>query len=158
MPTPLSDALLESLQDPTTALAAAFVIARWHPEHIAFAARTMAGPTSQGCESQTRRRHLKTNGAHRKDEARLSKRDRTDEALAAEMRSNPDGTIGDWAMTIRVSRTTCVSALHRLRNAGLAESAEGRWKLTEEPPPREPAAKWVRPLNADREGRAPAHV
>jgi hypothetical protein len=54
MPVPLSDALLESLKDPTTALAAAFVIARWHPEHIAFAARAMAGPTSQGCESARR--------------------------------------------------------------------------------------------------------
>jgi hypothetical protein len=91
----------------------------------------------------------KRNGA-RKDEARVSKRDRTDEALAAEMRSNPDGTIGDWAMTISVSRTTCVSALHRLRDAGLAESAEGRWKLTKEPPQREPPPQWVRPLNAER--------
>ena len=152
MPVPLSETLLESLKDPTTALAAAFVIARQHPELMAFAAKAMAGPTSP-CGEKTPRRRAKRNGA-RKDEARVSKRDRTDEALAAEMRSNPDGTIGDWAMTISVSRTTCVSALHRLRNAGLAESAEGRWKLTEEPPPREPAPKWVRPLNADHEERA----
>jgi hypothetical protein len=152
MPVQLPDALLESLRDPTTALAAAFVIARQHPELMAFAAKAMAGPTSP-CGEKTPRRRAKRNGA-RKDEARVSKRDRTDEALAAEMRSNPDGTVGDWAMTISVSRTTCVSALHRLRDAGLAESAEGRWKLTKEPPQREPPPQWVRPLNADREERA----
>ena len=158
MPVPLSDALLESLKDRTTALAAAFVIARWHPEHIAFAARTMTEPLSQPWERPARRRakHPKANGAHKpqRDDARLSKRDRTDEALAAEMKSNPDGVIGDWARTIGVSRTTCISGLHRLRDAGLAESAEGRWHLVEEPPPREPPPKWVRPLNADREERA----
>jgi hypothetical protein len=151
MPVPLSDALLESLRDPTTALAAAFVIAKWHPEHIAFVSRTMAGPPP--CETAPRRRtkRAKTNGAHRKDEARLSKRDRTDEALTAEMRSNSDGSIADWAMTIRVSRTTCVSALHRLRDAGLAQSAEGKWRLTEEPAPRDPPQLWVKPPSAVRE-------
>ena len=142
MPVPLSDDIAESLKDPTTALAAAFVIARWHPELMAFAARTMAGPISQG---SPRRRRTKRNGA-RKDEARLSKRDRTDEALVAEMKSSPDGAIGDWALTIGVSRTTCVSALHRLKNAGLTTSDGKRWRLIEEEAPREPAAKWARPI------------
>ena len=45
------------------------------------------------------------------------------------MRSNPEGLIKDWATTIHKSRTRCFSALHRLREAGLAESVEGRWRL-----------------------------
>ena len=117
---------------------------QWHPEHIAFVSRTMAGPTSP-CGEKAPRRRTKRNGA-RKDEARLSKRDRTDEALIAEMKSNPDGAIGDWARTIGVSRTTCVSALHRLKNAGLTASDGKRWRLIEEEAPREPAAKWARPI------------
>ena len=62
---------------------------------------------------------------------RRAQRDRDHEALLAALRSNPDGSIGDWATTIHKSRTSCVSALHRLRDAGRAESAEGKWRLVE---------------------------
>jgi DNA-binding transcriptional ArsR family regulator len=74
------------------------------------------------------------------------------------MRRNTEATIGELATAVGKSRSSIVAALHRLREAGLAESADGRWHRVEEPPPREPAAKWVRPLNADREERAPAPV
>jgi hypothetical protein len=153
MPTPLSDALLESLRDPTTALAAAFVIARWHPEHIAFAARTMTGP--RPCETPPRRR-TKANGAHRKDEARLSRRDQDDERLLDAMRRNTEATIGELATAVGKSRPSIVSGLHRLRDAGLTESANGKWKLTEEPAPREPPAKWTAPLSASQRAHAGA--
>jgi hypothetical protein len=92
MPHPLSDALLESLRDPTTAQAAAFVIARWHPEHIAFAAKTMAGGSSLREETPPRRRRTKANGKHLKDEVRLSKRDQDDERLLDAMRRNTEAT------------------------------------------------------------------
>jgi hypothetical protein len=98
------------------------------------------------------RRGRKTNG-HRKPRAnggdpRLAKREADDQALVNAMRSNPEGSIGDWATTIGKSRTSCVSALHRLRGAGLAESDGGRWALVEESGPREPAPRWVAPLSA----------
>ena len=79
-----------------------------------------------------------------------------DQALVSVMRSNPEGSIGDWSQTIHKSRTSTVSALHRLRDAGLAESAKGKWRLAEEPAPREPLAKWIEPLSAAREQRAHA--
>ena len=109
----------------------------------------MAGPSSQ-CTPRLPR--AKANGA---DETRLSRRDQDDERLLDAMRRNTEATIGELAKAVGKSRSSIVTALHRLRDAGLAESAEGSWRLTEAPPPREPAAKWVRPLNADREGRAP---
>jgi hypothetical protein len=87
---------------------------------------------------------------------RRAQRDRDDEALLAAMRSNPEGSIGDWAAMIHKSRTSCVSGLHRLRNAGLAKSDEGRWRLTEEPPPRSPPERWTAPLSASQ--RAHAHA
>ena len=79
---------------------------------------------------------------------RRAKRNADDEALVAAMRSNPEGLIKDWATTIHKSRTSCFSALHRLREAGLAESVEGRWRLTEEPAPKVSTPRWVSPLKA----------
>jgi hypothetical protein len=67
-----------------------------------------------------------------------AQRDRDDEALVDAMRANPEGSIGDWTLTVPKSRTSVVSALHRLRDAGLAESVESKWRLVEEPAPREP--------------------
>ena len=58
----------------------------------------------------------------------------------------PGGSIGDWAAAIGKSRSSTVSALHRLRDAGLVESVGGKWRLIEEPAPREPAPKWVAPV------------
>ena len=94
----------------------------------------------------------KSSGARNGDRRREA-RDRDDESLVAAMRSNPDGSIGDWAMTIRKSRTSCVSALQRLRAAGLAQSVEGKWKLTAPPAP---PARWTAPVSATQ--RAHAHA
>jgi hypothetical protein len=94
----------------------------------------------------------KSNGTHKPDngdlylDRRREARDRDDELLLEVMRKNPEGSIGDWATTIHKSRTSCVSALHRLRDAGLAESAEGKWRLVESEAPRAP--RWVEPVSA----------
>ena len=99
----------------------------------------------------------KANGVVRRARTpRLAKREADDQALLAALRSTPEGSINDWATTIGKSRTSCVSALHRLRDAGLAESREGKWRLTEEPAPREPPAKWIELLSASQ--RAHAHA
>ena len=52
------------------------------------------------------------------------------------MRSNPEGSINDWATTVSKSQTSCVSALYRLRATRLAESNGGRWVLVEAEAPR----------------------
>ena len=65
------------------------------------------------------------------DETWLSKRDQDDEKLVEAMRRNTEATIGDLATAVGKSRSSIVSALHRLRDAGLAQSAEGKWKFTE---------------------------
>ena len=67
------------------------------------------------------------------------------------MRRNTEATIGDLSIAVGKSRSSIVTALHRLREAGLAQSAEGKWKLTEEPAPREPPQRWVKPPSAVRE-------
>jgi hypothetical protein len=71
-----------------------------------------------------------------------------------------DGVINDWATVVGKSRTSVVAALHRVRDAGLAESVEGKWRLTEEPAPREPAPRWTAPLSAapGRDSRAHVHA
>ena len=52
-------------------------------------------------------------------------RDRDDENLLQAMRDSPEGSIGSWAAAIGKSRTSVVSALGRLRDAGLAEILRG---------------------------------
>jgi hypothetical protein len=163
----LSDAVADQLRDRTCALAAAFIIATRHPDVLQFVARTVCGdvPTELRPNGAVRRvckgnghRKLRNNGDDPHLSRRREARDRDDEALLAVMRSNPDGSIGDWVTMIHKSRTSCVSALHRLRDAGLAESVEGKWKLVGLEAPREPAAKWIAPLSATagREHRAHA--
>ena len=146
---PLSDHVANQLQDPTTALAVAVVIASLHPEVLQW----VVGFATPPAEPVWRR-----SGGHRKprNNARLAKREIDDQALVKAMRSNSEGSINDWATTISKSQTSCVSALQRLRDAGLAESLEGKWKLDGPEAPRETAAKWIEPLSATagRERRA----
>jgi hypothetical protein len=167
MPHPLPEALTAVLQlDRTAALAAAFVIGTHHADVLQWVVRILRGdapmpkPKANGAVRRGRRanshRKPRNNGGDRYLSRRRAQRDRDDESLVAAMRSNSDGSINDWATTIGKSRTSCVSGLHRLRAAGLAESVEGRWRLTEEPAPREPPAKWIAPLSASQ--RAHAHA
>ena len=161
MPDPLSADFAATLRsDPVAALAAAFIIETHHPNVLHWVARAV-----QPVAPKRRRRKRSANGVHKLAAGadayvvrRRRKRDRDDQALVEQMRTNPEGSIGDWATTIHKSRTSCVSALHRLRDAGLAESIEGRWKLVAPEAPRETAAKWIEPLSATagRERRAHA--
>ena len=162
--TPLPDQVSVLLRSsPTAAIAALLLISTSHRGLLDWFSRTVAPepqPQARPKANGAPRRARKANG-HRKprnngDDSRLVKREADDQALVIVMRSNPDGSIGDWSQTIHKSRTSTVSALHRLREAGLAESAEGKWKLTEELPPREPAQPWIPPLKGPREQRAHA--
>ena len=154
----LSDAVADQLRDRTCALAAAFIIGARHPEVLVFAARMVGAPEPQP-RPKLNSAGRKANG-HRKPrdnggDSRLPTRDEADKRLLEAMRKNPDGVINDCVMVVGKSRTSVVAGLHRLRAAGLAKSDEGKWALIEDPPPREPAAKWIAPLSA-REHRAHA--
>ena len=59
------------------------------------------------------------------------------------------GSIGDWPAAIGKSRSSTVSGLHRLRDAGLAEAAEGKWRLTEPEAPITPPERWTKPVRGD---------
>jgi hypothetical protein len=173
---PLPDTVSVLLRSsPTAAMAALLLISTSHRGLLDWFSRTVCGDAAveSGPESQPKPRGRtlpragktsKSNG-HRQPRSngddpylsgRRAQRDRDDQALLAALRSNPEGSIGDWATTIRKSRTSCVSGLHRLRAAGLAQSVEGKWKQTEPPAPREPPAKWTTRLSASQRAHASA--
>ena len=154
MPDPLPADFAATLRsDPVAALAAAFIIETHHPNVLHWVARAVQPPERRRCKR-------KANGVHKLADAylvrRRRKRDRDDEALVEAMRRNTEASIGDLATAVGKSRTSIVSALHRLRDQGLATSDGSRWALVEEPAPREPPVKWTAPLSASQ--RAHAHA
>jgi hypothetical protein len=169
---PLPDALSSILRsDSTAALAALMVIANAHREIFAWTARMISAeppaPSKPNGDDAPRRETLppkaklprpartpKGNAAYHA--RRREARGRDDQALLETMRSNPEGSIGDWASTVGKGRSSIVSALKRLRAADLVESVEGKWKRTEEPASREPPPKWTAPLSGTH--RAHAHA
>ena len=138
------------------------VIANAHKEVWAWAARMIGvepvvvaepppKPSGHGRSARAKppaRRKRASNGRERAD-PRLAQRDRNDEALLAVMKSAPDASIGAWAQSIGRSRSSTVAALHRLRDADRVESSDGRWRLVEEPVPREPPPKWTKAVSAN---------
>jgi hypothetical protein len=93
-------------------------------------------------------RKPKSNGTAAHLALRREARDRDDENLRQAMCDSPQASIADWAKAIGKSRSSTVTALHRLRDAGLATNADKVWALVEPGAPREPPPKWVAPLSA----------
>jgi hypothetical protein len=155
----LSETFASILQtDKAVALAAAVLIGTHHGDVLQWV-WDMLGPHEPEPRRRRKRRKTRANSASGKDpylDRRRAQRDADDQALVEAMRDAPTATIGDWSEAISKSRTSTVSALHRLRDAGRAKSVEGKWRLIEEPPPREPPAKWTAPLSASQ--RAHAHA
>jgi hypothetical protein len=145
----LSDAVVTSLRtDETAALAAAMIIAGAFPEIVSFAARVAGAPHEPKADApeppkRIRARPKRSNGRMREAP------DQCDERLIAAMRANPGASIGKLADAIGKSRTTTVTALRRLRDAGLAESRDRVWPLTEPPAPKE-TPRWTGPVSAQR--------
>ena len=132
--------------DSTAALGALMVIGGSNPELLTWAARNGFAEEEPRPELRRRRYSRKVNSCSRRrrsklngGDCRLARRDRDDENLLQAMRDSPDGPINDWAAAIGKSRSSTVTALHRLRDADLAESVEGKWRLTAPPEPHEPA-------------------
>ena len=160
---------MSSLPDPvsillrtnaTAAMAAMLLVSVSHRELFDWATRAICGePHEIEPPAAARRRLRKSNGAAHKPAAsrgpylarRRAQRDRDHEGLLEAMRIAPGASIGDWATAIGKSRSSAVSALHRLRDAGLVEVVEGRWRVIEPGAPIAPPPKWVAPVRgADR--------
>ena len=155
------DAFAAALSDRTTALAAAFIIATRHVDVLQWVAKTLDGAAP---EPQPRRKSngaarggRRSNGAVRKPAAsrgsyfarRRETRDRGDESLLEALRMAAGASIGDLATAIGKSRSSTVSALHRLRDAGLVENHDRCWRLTEPEAPIEPPERWTKPVRGD---------
>jgi hypothetical protein len=68
------------------------------------------------------------------------------------MKANPGANIAALGTAMGKSRTSTVSALRPLRDAGLAESKDRGWTLTEPTAPKE-TARWIEPVSAEILGR-----
>ena len=162
MPILLADSIAAALSDRTTALAAAFIIGTKHADVLQWVAKTIA-LSAADLEPQPKPR-LKSNGRLPRGgktpkrtkangaDSRCAKRDADDAALVEAMRVDPAGPLGAWSVAIGKSRTSVVSALHRLKDAGLVANADRTWALVDAP--RESTPPWVSPLR----GKARAAV
>ena len=145
---PLPDSVIAVLRsDETTALTAMLIVGGAFPDILAFAARVLDAPEPQKPAAKRRRpstRSFKSPAGRRRGE-----REQDDEKLVAAMKANPGATIGALAEAIGKSRTSTVTALHRLRDADRAESRNGVWSLGEPTAPKE-TPRWTAPLSAQR--------
>jgi DNA-binding transcriptional ArsR family regulator len=157
------------LQDRTAALAAAFVIAHRHPEILQWVAETIAPPPAEPVH------YGKTNGSASAAKAKVkvkpkskgsttydhlerlrAKRDSDDLALLEAMRTSPRAAVPDLARAIQKSKSSVMTALHRLEEAGMVAHEDHAWMLIgDEPKP--PPEKWVSSLSAAT-ARAHAHA
>jgi hypothetical protein len=146
MSNPLPDSTISTLQTcETAALAAAMIIAGSFPEILNFAARVSARRASDSVPEPTKPASARRNNEH----DRREKPGQCDERLLKAMQARPGATIGALADAIGKSRTSTVTALHRLRDADLAESLNGVWSLNEPTAPKE-TPRWTAPVSAQR--------
>jgi hypothetical protein len=143
---PLPDSVIATLRsDETAALAAILIIGGAFPDVLAFAAKIVE-PHQKPSVTKSRKPGNGRRGRRR------GEGDRNDERLVAAMKANPNATIGALAEAIGKSRTSTVTALHRLRDADRAESLDRVWSLVEPPTPKE-TARWIEPVAASRRAR-----
>jgi hypothetical protein len=139
---PLPHSVIATLRsDETAALAAILIIGGSFPDILAFAARVVEPPQKPSVATRPRKRGR-----------RRGEREQDDEKLVAAMKASPGTTIGALAEAIGKSRTSTVTALHRLRDADRAQSLNGVWSLTEPTAPKE-TARWIEPVAAARRAR-----
>jgi hypothetical protein len=132
----------------TAALAAATIIAGSFPEIASFAARVAGAPHRPKVDAPKPQRIARGRPKRSNRHVREAP-DQCDERLTKAMKANPGANIAALARAIGKSRTSTVSALHRLRDAGLAKSLDRVWTLTE-PPPQKETPRWTAPVSAQR--------
>jgi hypothetical protein len=149
MSNPLPDSVVSTLRtNESAALAAAMIIAGAFPDIASFAARVADAPPKVTAPDAPKPRRVPK---RRKGHGRRVREapDQCDERLIAAMRTNPGASIEKLADAIGKSKTSTINALHRLRDADLAESMDRVWSLTEPPSPKE-TPRWTGPVSAQR--------
>jgi hypothetical protein len=86
------------------------IMATNHTDVLAWVAKVRAEPSSEDSDRpprpRTKTKRTRSNGnGHKPREARLSKRDQDDERPLEMTKTNPAGTINDWAAEIDRSRS-----------------------------------------------------
>jgi hypothetical protein len=151
----LPDSTISILQSSeTAALAGALIIAAAFPQVLDFAARVVAGPRRpteppKRARGRHKRLHRGNGRVHERETP-----DQIDARLLEAMKASPGAQIANLAEAIGKSKTTTVTSLNRLRDAGLADSIDRVWTLTDLPPPRDPPPRWTAPLSGTARRRA----
>jgi hypothetical protein len=136
---PLPDSVIEVLRsDETAALTAMLIAGGAFPDILAFATRALAPPKAAAEPPKRARRRR----------GRREPPDQRDERLVEAMKDSPGAQIAKLVAAIGKSKTSTVTALHRLRDAGRAESQNRVWVLTEPEPPPAPKERWIAPVSA----------
>ena len=151
---PLPDAVVAMLKtDACAALAAIMVVSNAHSELLAWAQRALSPlnvigregavpsdaaqnsePKPNGCRPGKPRREAAKLDVAAYQARRIAQRDADDERLIEAMRLAPGASIREWGGALGKSRTAIVQGLHRLRDAGLIENADGVWALVDPQP------------------------
>jgi hypothetical protein len=77
---------------------------------------------------------------------------KSDQALLAVMRANPDATLADLIRLGRRPRTSTVASLKRLEDAGLVEHpSKGQYRVVDQVTTPKPA--WIQPVSGRRVAR-----
>jgi hypothetical protein len=141
MPDPLpSDIVARLRSDSTAALAASLILAGSFPDIVSWALKAF----SKSGEAKT---IAPSDGDGKSWHASKPKPAvKSDQALLAVMRANPEASLADLIRLGRRPRTSTVASLKRLEEAGFIEHpSKGVYRLVDQAPP--PKSAWVEPLS-----------
>ena len=140
MPDPLpSDIVVRLRSDSTAALAASLILADSFPDIVSWALRAFS-------KSGELKPSMPTDGGKNRRAPKSKPAAKSDQALLAVMRANPDASLADLIRLGRRPRTSTVASLKRLEEAGLVEHpSKGVYTVVDQAPPPKPA--WVEPLS-----------
>jgi hypothetical protein len=144
----LPDSVVSTLRTDETSALAALIIASSFPDIASFAARVAGAPHAPKVDAPEPPKRIRARPKRNNGRVREAP-DQCDERLIAAMKANPGASIGKLADVIGKSKTSTINALHRLRDAGLAESQDRVWSLIEPPAPKE-TPRWTGPVSAQR--------
>src|SRR6516225_2016900 len=146
MPDPLpSDVVARLRADSTAALAASLILAGSFPDIVSWALRAFGKSGEPKATAGKKSEHAPNSKPTAK----------SDQALLAVMRANPDASLADLIRLGRRPRTSTVAALKRLEEAGLVEHPnKGQYRVVDQAPSPKPA--WIEPLSGTHVARQAA--
>ena len=140
MPDPLpSDVVARLRSDSTAALAASLILAGSFPDIVSWALKAFS-------KSGELKPSIPTDSGKNRHAPKSKPAAKSDQALLAVMRANPDASLADLIRLGRRPRTSTVAALKRLEEAGLVEHpSKGQYRVVDQVTPPKPA--WTEPVS-----------